>query len=130
MLQVGMSIRSIRKRESPMLPTSSDTTKQHLSGSHARIGSLPGAQAATPSLAHVVPSPTRTLPQTPVAGERTRILRICLRATHDRDAAEDLAQETLLEAWRHWDKLREPDDLQARTRWLLGIAANVCRRWA
>jgi RNA polymerase sigma-70 factor (ECF subfamily) len=58
------------------------------------------------------------------------ILRICLRATRDRDDAEDLAQETLLEAWRHWDKLREPDDPQSRARWLSAIAANVCRRWA
>jgi RNA polymerase sigma-70 factor (ECF subfamily) len=75
-------------------------------------------------------SPSRTLPPTPIAEERARILYICLRATHDHDAAEDLAQDTLLEAWRHWEKLREPDDEQARARWLAAIATNVCRRWA
>jgi RNA polymerase sigma-70 factor (ECF subfamily) len=70
------------------------------------------------------------LPRTPTDVERALILRICLRATRDRDAAEDLTQETLLEAWRHWKKLREPDDPQARARWLSAFAANVCRRWA
>lgn len=70
-----------------------------------------------------------SLPSTPTDAERALILRICLRVTRDRDAAEDLAQETLLEAWRHWEKLREPDDAQARVRWLSSIAANVCRRW-
>jgi DNA-directed RNA polymerase specialized sigma24 family protein len=115
-----------------MLPTSSCTTTGHESGSHTRIVNLPDAQNATPSVAHVLPSssPSRTLPPTPIAEERARIVRLCLRATHDPDAAEDLAQETLLEAWRHWEKPREPDDPQARARWLSAIAANVCRRWA
>jgi len=58
--------------------------------------------------------------------ERTAILRLCARFTGDMDTAEDLAQETLLEAWRHGNGLRNPD---ARAAWLRGIARNVCLRW-
>jgi RNA polymerase sigma factor (sigma-70 family) len=40
--------------------------------------------------------------------------------------AEDLAQETLLEAWRHRHKLR---DASGADRWLAAVARNVCLRW-
>ena len=106
-----------------MLPHSTDTIRQPASGSRARIIHLPDRLDTLAMSEHA-------LPPTPTDAERTLILRICRRATRDRDAAEDLAQETLLEAWRHWEKLREPDDPQARARWLSSIAANVCRRWA
>src|SRR5919202_3203831 len=59
--------------------------------------------------------------------ERARLVRLCARLTGNVDAAEDLAQETLLEAWRHSHKLRDPE---GRDRWLAAIARNVCRRWA
>jgi RNA polymerase sigma-70 factor (ECF subfamily) len=59
--------------------------------------------------------------------ERARLVRLCARLTGNVDAAEDLAQETLLEAWRHSYKLSDP---QGRDRWLAAIARNVCRRWA
>lgn len=59
--------------------------------------------------------------------DRTRIVRLCVTLTGDPDAAEDLAQETLIEAWRHAHALREPEK---RSAWLSGIARNVCRRWA
>ena len=39
--------------------------------------------------------------------ERTRLVHLCARLTGDSNAAEDLAQETLLEAWRHFDALRD-----------------------
>ncbi len=58
--------------------------------------------------------------------ERTRLVRLCASLTGDSDAAEDLAQETLLEAWRHLDKLHDP---QGRAPWLAAIARNVCLRW-
>lgn len=58
--------------------------------------------------------------------ERRRLVRLCARLTGDADAAEDLAQETLLEAWRHEAALRDPEQ---RARWLAGIARNVCLRW-
>jgi RNA polymerase sigma factor (sigma-70 family) len=59
--------------------------------------------------------------------ERAQVVRLCARLTGDLDAAEDLAQETLFEAWRHEHKLR---DQERRPQWLAGIARNVCLRWA
>lgn len=59
--------------------------------------------------------------------ERTRLVRLCARITGDTEVAEDLAQETLLEAWRHEHGLR---DVNRRSEWLSGIARNVCLRWA
>ncbi|MDQ6833351.1 MAG: RNA polymerase sigma factor [Chloroflexota bacterium] len=61
------------------------------------------------------------------AGERSRIMRLCAHLTGDTDAAEDLAQETLSEAWRNRHTLRDPE---RRVQWLTGIARNVCHRWA
>ncbi len=57
---------------------------------------------------------------------RSRLIALC---THlgGRDAAEDLVQETLLEAWRHSHKLTDPSGSDA---WLAAIARNVWRRWA
>ena len=59
--------------------------------------------------------------------ERARLVRLCACLTGNSDAAEDLAQETLVEAWRHAHKLYDPS---GRDRWLAAIARNVCRRWA
>jgi RNA polymerase sigma-70 factor (ECF subfamily) len=58
--------------------------------------------------------------------ERTRLVRLCAVLSGDRDVAEDLAQETLLEAWRHRHKLVDP---HGADRWLTAIARNVCLRW-
>ena len=69
-------------------------------------------------------------PMNVTSTERAQVVRICWRATPDRDTAEDLAQETLLEAWHNWHKLRDVDDPQARMRWLATIASHVCHRWA
>ncbi len=60
------------------------------------------------------------------AAHRARIVRVCARLTGSEDAAEDLAQETLIEAWRHADGLRNPEAVAG---WLTGIARNVCLRW-
>ncbi len=57
---------------------------------------------------------------------RAKLVRLCQALTGDRDAAEDLAQETLVEAWRHRNGLRDPEAADA---WVAGIARNVCRRW-
>lgn len=63
-----------------------------------------------------------------LAAERPRLVALCLRFTGgDRETAEDLAQETLLEAWRNAHKLR---DRTAWRSWLSGIARHVCLRWA
>lgn len=70
-----------------------------------------------------------TLPMTITADERTQLVRICLRTTRDCNTAEGLAQETLLEALRHWHKLRDAHDPLARGRWLAAAASHICRRW-
>jgi RNA polymerase sigma factor (sigma-70 family) len=59
--------------------------------------------------------------------QRRRLVRLCTALTRDPDAADDLAQETLLEAWRNANKLRDPSGAD---RWLNAIARNVCLRWA
>lgn len=58
--------------------------------------------------------------------ERRRLVRLCATISGDRDAAEDLAQETLLEAWRSRHKLTDP---AGADRWLSAVARNVCLRW-
>ena len=58
--------------------------------------------------------------------ERPRLVRLCAALSRDPDAAEDLAQETLIEAWRHRHKLTEPAGISP---WLSAIARNVCLRW-
>lgn len=60
-----------------------------------------------------------------LSAERTRLIGFCARITGDRDAAEDLAQETLVTAWRNQDTLRDP---AAHSAWLTGIARNLCLR--
>src|SRR5258706_5538728 len=60
--------------------------------------------------------------------ERAYLVRLCTAITHDRDAAEDLAQETLLEAWRQQHAIPLGDHTQ-RLPWLSGIARNMCLRW-
>jgi RNA polymerase sigma-70 factor (ECF subfamily) len=59
--------------------------------------------------------------------EHRRLVGLCASISGDRAAAEDLAQETLLEAWRNLHKLR---DAAGADRWLTAIARNVCLRWA
>jgi RNA polymerase sigma factor (sigma-70 family) len=58
--------------------------------------------------------------------ERRRLVRLCASISGDRDAAEDLAQETLLEAWRNQHKLVDP---AGADRWVSAVARNVCLRW-
>jgi RNA polymerase sigma factor (sigma-70 family) len=58
--------------------------------------------------------------------ERDRLVRLCAYFSGSAAAAEDLAQETLFEAWRSRDRLR---DRSAQAQWMSGIARNVCRRW-
>jgi RNA polymerase sigma-70 factor (ECF subfamily) len=53
-----------------------------------------------------------------------RLYRFALRLTGDAHAAEDLAQEVLLRAWRRRDSLRDP---AAGSGWLFRIAVNLWR---
>lgn len=66
-----------------------------------------------------------------LAEERARLVRLCAYLTGNGGVAEDLAQETLLEAWRNQQKF-SPADLASptkRAQWLAAIARNVCLRW-
>jgi RNA polymerase sigma factor (sigma-70 family) len=67
-----------------------------------------------------------TLDPARLAAERGRLVRYCFRIVRDLDAAEDLAQETLITAWRSQDRLRDGLLWNA---WLTGIARNICLRW-
>ena len=62
----------------------------------------------------------------PIPGERARLVRLCAAITGHPEAAEDLAQEALLEAWRSRERLVEPEGY---SRWLSVVARNVCLRW-
>jgi RNA polymerase sigma-70 factor (ECF subfamily) len=70
--------------------------------------------------------PESTPIQGALAAERSRLVAFCAHVSGSWDAAEDLAQETLLEAWRSRDRLHDADGL---TPWLTAIARNVCLRW-
>lgn len=60
------------------------------------------------------------------ATERARIERLCAVLTGDPSTAGDLAQETLLQAWRIRHRLVDPTGSGP---WLDAVARNVCRRW-
>lgn len=62
-----------------------------------------------------------------LAAERPRLLRLCTYLTGDSEIADDLVQETAIEAWRNSDKVYDWDGAAA---WLSAIARNVCLRWA
>ena len=64
--------------------------------------------------------------ETALLAERGWLVRLCARLTNRTEAAEDLAQETLLEAWRNRHKFRGGPEKRA---WLAAIARFVCLRW-
>jgi RNA polymerase sigma factor (sigma-70 family) len=55
-----------------------------------------------------------------------RVYRFALRLTGSRQDAEDLTQETFLQAWRRRGDLRRPDAARA---WLFTIAKNLWNDW-
>ena len=72
---------------------------------------------------------TETAPATPLLPgepERAAIRRALAAWTGDATVAEDLTQETLVEAWR---SAKRPDDPDEQRRWLFGVARNVLLRW-
>ncbi|HKD76651.1 MAG TPA: sigma-70 family RNA polymerase sigma factor, partial [Ktedonobacterales bacterium] len=60
-----------------------------------------------------------------LGSSRPHLLRYARLRGIPSDAAEDVVQETLLEAWRSLMHLRDPEHLGA---WLDGICRNVCLR--
>ncbi len=61
-----------------------------------------------------------------LSAERARLVRLCARLTGDAQAAEDLAQDTLLVAFQRERALRDP---ARRAQWLSGVARNLCMHW-
>ncbi len=59
-----------------------------------------------------------------VEAARPRLLRLAHLSGIRPDEAEDVVQETYLEAWRHLEKL-QPERVSA---WLDGICRNICKR--
>lgn len=60
-----------------------------------------------------------------VADAGEAVARYLYGMTGDRAAAEDLAQDVFVQAWRNLDALRDP---AAARSWLFAIAANTARR--
>jgi len=61
-----------------------------------------------------------------LSAARPRLLRLAHRRGVTPDAADDVVQETLIEAWQHLSHLRSPERFDA---WLDGICRNVSLRW-
>jgi len=62
-----------------------------------------------------------------LAGERARLVRLCAWFSGNPEAAEDLAQETLIAAWKSRDQLVSLDKLKP---WTAAIARNICLCWS
>src|SRR5258707_8142397 len=58
---------------------------------------------------------------------RPRLHRLAQLRGVSPDAIEDVIQETLLEAWKHQDRLHAPEGVYA---WLDEICRKMCRRYA
>jgi RNA polymerase sigma-70 factor (ECF subfamily) len=62
-----------------------------------------------------------------LATARPRLHRLARLRGVAADAIEDVVQETLLEAWKHQDRLHTPEGFHL---WLDEICRNICRRYA
>ena len=65
--------------------------------------------------------------ETVLADERARLVRLCAWFSGSQEAAEDLAQETLIAAWKSREQLISLDKLKP---WTTSIARNVCLNWS
>lgn len=62
-----------------------------------------------------------------LAEERARLVRLCAWFSGNSEAAEDLAQETLIAAWKSRDQLISLEKLKP---WTTAIARNICLNWS
>jgi RNA polymerase sigma-70 factor (ECF subfamily) len=60
-----------------------------------------------------------------LATAHPRLLRLARLNGVAADEAEDVVQETYIEAWKHLENLREPERFAS---WLDGICRNICKR--
>jgi RNA polymerase sigma-70 factor (ECF subfamily) len=58
--------------------------------------------------------------------EQAWLTHLCARFAGSYSVAEDLAQETWIEAWRHRERITDPAECAP---WLAKIAYYVCQRW-
>lgn len=65
--------------------------------------------------------------ETLLLAERPRLIRLCAHLSGNAYAAEDLAQEALLQACRSIDRLHSAEQVRP---WLSAIARNVCLHWS
>ena len=71
-------------------------------------------------------SDARSTVERAFAAERPRLLRLCAHLVGDVGAAEDVVQDTLLEAWRQQHRVH---DWREAAPWLTAIARYMCLRW-
>jgi RNA polymerase sigma factor (sigma-70 family) len=65
--------------------------------------------------------------ETALAAERPRLVRLCASLSGNQDAAEDLAQETMIAAWKSRAQLTSLEGLKP---WAAAIARNICLSWS
>jgi RNA polymerase sigma-70 factor (ECF subfamily) len=65
--------------------------------------------------------------ETILANERPRLVRLCAWFTSQEEAAQDLAQETLIAAWKNREQLTSLEKLKP---WTSAIARNICLNWS
>ncbi len=65
--------------------------------------------------------------ETILAEERSRLVRLCAWFSGNPGAAEDLAQETLIAAWKSREQLQSLEKLRP---WTSAIARNICLNWS
>lgn len=87
----------------------------------ARAGAMPPAASERASAHAALVGDIERL----FRASQSRLLRVARLRGIAPNAADDVVQETLLEAWRHLDQLRDPARFDA---WLDGICRNVCLR--
>lgn len=101
-----------------------------LPGNNVKSGALQIAQSANPrddpSLVRAVLDGDREAYAELVARHQDAVVALLCSRLRDRRAVDDLAQDTLVEAYTHLRSLKDPSRFRS---WLAGIAFNVANGW-